>query len=196
MLTLRCTRLRHYLCDWLINYFDPLNCVLRWGEKVLSITKNDVGLIFGVQSYGQGVDLGRVRGDDEEVRNWSTQVLRVPMLRACEELLLTTNDRDDWKKLFMLYLMGTIIAHSSRPEMLYLDRVVIDECMLPRIFPRITRWDDKTISKRLDCEADFGGYGLGKVVDVIDPLTTECFNNSFASNLDLPAMVCNRNFSG
>lgn len=47
--------------------------------------------------------------------------------------------------------------------MLYLDRVVAGERMVPRLLPRIIGWDDHTITTRLEMDEEFGGYGIGEV---------------------------------
>ena len=80
---------------------------------MLSIKDTDVGLVLGVPCSGDEVKLGRdIHRDDVSSR--CAIIVKVPTLSAIENWLKSVIVRDDWKRLFTLFVIGIILAPSSR----------------------------------------------------------------------------------
>ena len=61
------------------------------------------------------VKLGRdIHRDD--ISSWCATFVKVPTLSVVENWLKSTIDINDWKRLFTLFVIGTILAPSNRPD--------------------------------------------------------------------------------
>ncbi|KAH7864603.1 hypothetical protein Vadar_031645 [Vaccinium darrowii] len=117
LLRLQCTKLDRRLCEWLVERFDPVSLCLSVFGKKLMITPLDVNHILGLPCGGERVTL---KGPLTEIHNFCVKhEVRVQgsfclnKLKETLEGMKNNYDDNDFKVLFVLYMMGTVLCPTS-----------------------------------------------------------------------------------
>ncbi|CAH9094657.1 unnamed protein product [Cuscuta epithymum] len=114
ILGLRCRTLRRSLCLWLLERFNAVRCSLEiCGEKV-PLTPRDVELVMGLAASGEDVVNS---GPDEsilELRKKYEATNRGISVRLLEERLTSPDSGEDFKRSFVLYVLGTLLCPTAR----------------------------------------------------------------------------------
>ncbi|KAL3613312.1 hypothetical protein CASFOL_042824 [Castilleja foliolosa] len=109
---------------------------------------------------------------------WNVQINN-PLLKVMREGLSERQDFDDDFKLdFVVFAVSSIIKSNhdrnvnyrfleSLYDLCYLERVEFLQIDNPRIFPVCSNWKSVDVSKRLNFERNFGGFGSGIVLNCL-----------------------------
>ncbi|VFR00939.1 unnamed protein product [Cuscuta campestris] len=114
ILGLRCRTLRRSLCLWLLERFNAVRCSLEiCGERV-PLTPRDVELVMGLAASGEDVVNS---GPDEsilELRKKYGATNCGISVRVLEERITSLDSGEDFKRSFVLYVLGTLLCPTAR----------------------------------------------------------------------------------
>ncbi|KAK6128758.1 hypothetical protein DH2020_037513 [Rehmannia glutinosa] len=114
ILNLRCRTLRRSLCLWLLEKFNTVRRSLEICGERIPLTPRDVELVMGLASSGKDVVNS---GPDEliaELRKKYNATNRGISVRLLEERLAVPEAGEDFKRSFLLYVLGTLICPTAR----------------------------------------------------------------------------------
>ncbi|GFP78822.1 methionyl-tRNA formyltransferase [Phtheirospermum japonicum] len=114
ILNLRCRTLRRSLCLWLLEKFNTVRRSLEICGERIPLTPRDVELVMGLSSSGKDVVNS---GPDEiiaELRKKYNATNRGISVRLLEERLAAPESGEDFKRSFLLYVLGTLICPTAR----------------------------------------------------------------------------------
>ncbi|KAL1531546.1 RING-type E3 ubiquitin transferase [Salvia divinorum] len=114
ILNLRCRTLRRSLCLWLLEKFNTVRRSLEICGERIPLTPQDVELVMGFASSGKDVVNS---GPDEliaELRKKYNATNRGISVRLLEERLAVPEAGEDFKRSFLLYLLGTLLCPTAR----------------------------------------------------------------------------------
>ncbi|KAJ7970533.1 E3 ubiquitin-protein ligase SIN-like [Quillaja saponaria] len=114
LLGLRCRTLRRSLCLWLLERFNTTNHSLEICNKQIPLMPKDVELVMGLSASGK--DVVNSGPDDiiADLRNSYSATNRGISVRLLEEQLAAPEAGDDFKRSFVLYALGTLLAPTAR----------------------------------------------------------------------------------
>ncbi|XP_028111023.1 uncharacterized protein LOC114309486 [Camellia sinensis] len=115
LLELKCTRLPRQLCEWLVGCFDHTSqCLFVHGKRII-ITPFDVSHILGLPCEGSIINVNGDHTDIEELSNKygvkKCGYISLSSLR--NELSNMKVDGDDFKRRFVLYILGSLLCPTS-----------------------------------------------------------------------------------
>ncbi|KAL8246944.1 hypothetical protein R6Q59_008160 [Mikania micrantha] len=116
LLELKCRTLRRSLCLWLLERFNTIRRSLEICGKRIPLSPRDVELVMGLPASGKDVVNS---GPDDLVAdlrlkyNASNRGISVKFL---EEKLGEPGAGDDFKRAFLLYVLGTLLCPTARLE--------------------------------------------------------------------------------
>lgn len=114
ILGLRCRTLRRSLCLWLLERFNTVRRSLEICGERIPLTPRDVELVMGLPASGKDVVNS---GSDElilELRKKYNATNRGISVRLLEERLAAPEAGEDFKRSFVLYVMGTLVCPTAR----------------------------------------------------------------------------------
>ncbi|CAA0843104.1 Unknown protein [Striga hermonthica] len=114
ILNLRCRTLRRSLCLWLLDKFNTVRRSLEICGERIPLTPRDVELVMGLASSGKDVVNS---GSDEliaDLRKKYNATNRGISVRLLEERLAAPEAGEDFKRSFLLYVLGTLICPTAR----------------------------------------------------------------------------------
>lgn len=114
ILGLRCRTLRRSLCLWLLERFNTVRRSLEICGERIPLTPQDVELVMGLGASGKDVVNS---GPDElitELRQKYNASNRGISVRLLEERLSVPEAGDDFKRSFVLYILGTLLCPTAR----------------------------------------------------------------------------------
>ncbi|GER33127.1 E3 ubiquitin-protein ligase, partial [Striga asiatica] len=114
ILNLRCRTLRRSLCLWLLDKFNTVRRSLEICGERIPLTPRDVELVMGLASSGKDVVNS---GPDEliaDLRKKYNATNRGISVRLLEERLAAPEAGEDFKRSFLLYVLGTLICPTAR----------------------------------------------------------------------------------
>ncbi|XP_041997673.1 uncharacterized protein LOC121747663 isoform X1 [Salvia splendens] len=114
ILNLRCRTLRRSLCLWLLEKFNTVRRSLEICGERIPLTPRDVELVMGLASSGKDVVNS---GPDEliaELRKKYNATNHGISVRLLEERLAVPEAGEDFKRSFLLYVLGTLICPTAR----------------------------------------------------------------------------------
>ncbi|KAG9135638.1 hypothetical protein Leryth_002373 [Lithospermum erythrorhizon] len=114
ILGLRCRTLRRSLCLWLLERFNTVRRTLEICGERIPLTPRDVELVMGLPSNGKDVVSS---GSDElilDLRKKYNASNRGISVRLLEERLSVPEAGDDFKRSFVLYVLGTLLCPTAR----------------------------------------------------------------------------------
>lgn len=114
ILGLRCRTLRRSLCLWLLERFNTVRRSLEICGERIPLTPQDVELVMGLGASGKDVVNS---GPDElitELRQKYNASNRGISVRLLEERLAVPEAGDDFKRSFVLYILGTLLCPTAR----------------------------------------------------------------------------------
>ncbi|KAM3306183.1 putative protein isoform X2 [Capsicum chacoense] len=114
ILGLRCRTLRRSLCLWLLERFNTVRRSLEICGERIPLTPRDVELVMGLPASGKDVVNS---GSDElilELRKRYNATNRGISVRLLEERLAAPEAGEDFKRSFVLYVMGTLLCPTAR----------------------------------------------------------------------------------
>ena len=104
LLNLNCTEVRHNLCIFLIQHFNVgFRRIEFSAQKHYPVTATDVGLIFGLPTEGQILQVTSTSSEHP-----------FGTIRACEERLLDLPVGEEFRRAFIYYACATLLAPTSR----------------------------------------------------------------------------------
>ncbi|KAL5139336.1 E3 ubiquitin-protein ligase SINA-like 10 [Glycine soja] len=114
LLGLRCRTLRRSLCLWLLERFDTTNCSLEICNVDVPLTPNDVEMVLGLSASGKEVVNSGPEDMISDLRNSYNAINHGISVRLLEEQLATAESGDDFKRSFVLYVLGTLLCPTAR----------------------------------------------------------------------------------
>ncbi|KAI5684348.1 hypothetical protein M9H77_05576 [Catharanthus roseus] len=114
ILGLRCRTLRRSLCLWLLEKFNTVRRSLEICGERIPLTPQDVELVMGLGASGKDVVNS---GPDElimELRRKYNASNRGISVRLLEERLAVPEAGEDFKRSFVLYVLGTLLCPTAR----------------------------------------------------------------------------------
>ncbi|XP_051117954.1 uncharacterized protein LOC127242450 [Andrographis paniculata] len=114
ILNLRCRTLRRSLCLWLLEKFNTVRRSLEICGERIPLSPHDVELVMGLSSSGKDVVNS---GPDEliaELRKKYNATNRGISVRLLEERLAVPEAGEDFKRSFVLYVLGTLLCPTAR----------------------------------------------------------------------------------
>uniref|UniRef100_M1BDZ2 Ubiquitin-protein ligase n=1 Tax=Solanum tuberosum TaxID=4113 RepID=M1BDZ2_SOLTU len=114
ILGLRCRTLRRSLCLWLLERFNTVRRSLEICGERIPLTPRDVELVMGLPASGKDVVNS---GSDElilQLRKRYNATNRGISVRLLEERLAAPEAGEDFKRSFVLYVMGTLLCPTAR----------------------------------------------------------------------------------
>ncbi|XP_073293800.1 uncharacterized protein [Primulina huaijiensis] len=114
ILNLRCRTLRRSLCLWLLERFNTVRRSLEICGERIPLTPRDVELVMGLASSGK--DVVNSGPDDliAELRKKYNATNRGISVRLLEERLAAPEAGEDFKRSFLLYVLGTLLCPTAR----------------------------------------------------------------------------------
>ncbi|XP_020203981.1 protein MAIN-LIKE 1 isoform X2 [Cajanus cajan] len=114
LLGLRCRTLRRSLCLWLLDRFDTTNCSLEICNVRMPLTPKDVESVLGLAASGKEVVNSGPEDLISDLRNSYNAINHGISVRLLEERLATAEAGDDFKRSFVLYVLGTLLSPTAR----------------------------------------------------------------------------------
>ncbi|XP_076911526.1 uncharacterized protein LOC143569526 [Bidens hawaiensis] len=114
LLDLKCRTLRRSLCLWLLERFNTIRRSLEICGERIPLNPRDVQLVMGLPAAGKEVVNS---GPDElvvELRQKYNASNRGISVRFLEETLSQPEAGDDFKRAFLLYVLGTLLCPTAR----------------------------------------------------------------------------------
>ncbi|KAL3844917.1 hypothetical protein ACJIZ3_002320 [Penstemon smallii] len=114
ILNLRCRTLRRSLCLWLLEKFNTVRRSLEVCGERIPLTPRDVELVMGLASSGK--DVVNSGPDDliADLRKKYNATNRGISVRLLEERLAVPEAGEDFKRSFLLYVLGTLLCPTAR----------------------------------------------------------------------------------
>lgn len=114
LLDLKCRTLRRSLCLWLLERFNTIRRSLEICGKRIPLSARDVELVMGLPSSGK--DIVNSGPDDlvADLRLKYNASNRGISVRFLEERLGEPEAGDDFKRAFLLYVLGTLLCPTAR----------------------------------------------------------------------------------
>ncbi|XP_027078993.2 uncharacterized protein [Coffea arabica] len=114
ILGLRCRTLRRSLCLWLLERFNTMRRSLEICGERIPLTPQDVELVMGLAASGK--DVVNSGPDDVilELRQKYNATNRGISVRLLEERLAAPEAGEDFKRSFVLYVLGTLLCPTAR----------------------------------------------------------------------------------
>lgn len=114
ILGLRCRTLRRSLCLWLLERFNTVRRSLEVCDERIPLTPKDVELVMGLPACGK--DVVNSGPDDSilELRQKYSASNRGISVRLLEERLASPDAGEDFRRSFVLYVLGTLLCPSAR----------------------------------------------------------------------------------
>ncbi|KAI3747795.1 hypothetical protein L6452_10451 [Arctium lappa] len=114
LLDLKCRTLRRSLCLWLLERFNTIRRSLEICGKRIPLSARDVELVMGLPSSGK--DIVNSGPDDlvADLRQKYNASNRGISVRFLEERLGEPEAGDDFKRAFLLYVLGTLLCPTAR----------------------------------------------------------------------------------
>lgn len=151
LLDLKCRTLRRSLCLWLLERFNTIRRSLEICGERIPLYPHDVELVMGLPATGK--DVVNSGPDDlvAELRQKYNASNRGISVRFLEERLGQPEAGDDFKRAFLLYVLGTLLCPTARldvsPSFLHLltDMDIIHEYnwakfLLDRLVREVSRY--------------------------------------------------------
>ncbi|KAK7391471.1 hypothetical protein VNO78_19887 [Psophocarpus tetragonolobus] len=114
LLGLRCRTLRRSLCLWLLERFDTTNCSLEICNVHVPLTPKDVETVLGLSASGKEVVNSGPEDLISDLRNSYNAKNHGISVRLLEERLATAEAGDDFKRSFVLHVLGTLLSPTAR----------------------------------------------------------------------------------
>ncbi|KAK7343916.1 hypothetical protein VNO77_13039 [Canavalia gladiata] len=114
LLGLRCRTLRRSLCLWLLERFDTANRSLEICNEHMLLTPKDVEIVMGLSASGKEVVNSGPEDLISDLRNSYNATNHGISVRLLEERLATAEAGDDFKRSFVLYVLGTLLSPTAR----------------------------------------------------------------------------------
>jgi len=114
LLGLRCRTLRRSLCLWLLERFDATNCSLEISSAHLPLTPKDVETVLGLSASGKEVVNSGPEDLISDLRSSYNAINHGISVRLLEDRLATAEAGDDFKRSFVLYVLGTLLSPTAR----------------------------------------------------------------------------------
>nr|XP_043614365.1 uncharacterized protein LOC122586441 [Erigeron canadensis] len=114
LLDLKCRTLRRSLCLWLLERFNTIRRSLEICGERIPLYPHDVELVMGLPANGK--DVVNSGPDDlvAELRQKYNASNRGISVRFLEERLAQPEGGDDFKRAFLLYVLGTLLCPTAR----------------------------------------------------------------------------------
>ena len=114
LLGLKCTRIDHNMCQWLVQNFDPDTCSLTVHGRHLRLTCEEVHVLLGIRSEGNDVQF---TGSIDAYPNIYEEVGAVKGIIPLNQLrvYLTESDGadDEFRRKFALYVLGAMLCPTT-----------------------------------------------------------------------------------
>lgn len=114
LLDLRCRTLRRNLCLWLLERFNTIRRSLEICGARIPISPRDVELVMGLPASGKDVVNSGPEDLIAELRQKYNSSNRGISVRLLEEMLATPEAGEDFKRSFLLYVLGTLLCPTAR----------------------------------------------------------------------------------
>ncbi|CAI9110607.1 OLC1v1010663C1 [Oldenlandia corymbosa var. corymbosa] len=114
LLGLRCRTLRRSLCYWLLERFNTMRRTLEICGERIPLTPHDVELVMGLAASGKDVVN---TGPDKlilELRQHYNATNQGISVRLLEERLAAPGAGEEFKRSFVLYVLGTLLCPTAR----------------------------------------------------------------------------------
>lgn len=125
ILGLRCTKLDHSLCHWLVENFDTLSCTLSVHNTSIKLSPMDVELILGLKAKGVEVDIERCTSKWNDLYNmYCDGKGKLSLLMLENQIRQEKECGDEFKIRFVLFVLGALLCPtmkvSVKPSFLHL----------------------------------------------------------------------------
>lgn len=114
LLGLRCRTLRRSLCLWLLERFDTTSCRLEICNEHIPLTPKDVEIVMGLSASGKEVVNSGPEELISDLRNIYNATNHGISVRLLEERLASVEAGDEFKRSFVLYVLGTLLSPTAR----------------------------------------------------------------------------------
>ncbi|KAI3761015.1 hypothetical protein L1987_51420 [Smallanthus sonchifolius] len=114
LLDLKCRTLRRSLCLWLLERFNTIRRSLEICGERIPLYPHDVELVMGLPASGKEVVISGPDDLVSELRQKYNASNRGISVRFLEERLGQPEAGDDFKRAFLLYVLGTLLCPTAR----------------------------------------------------------------------------------
>ncbi|CAL5415524.1 unnamed protein product [Camellia sinensis] len=115
LLNLRCTKLDHDLCEWLVQKFDPKTCSLNVHGRRLLLTELDVHKLLGIPAKGKTIELKKSSQAFPKLFEELGVVQGPIKLNALREYLTKTEGAgEEFMRIFALYMLGAFLCPTTK----------------------------------------------------------------------------------
>ncbi|CAL5383965.1 unnamed protein product [Camellia sinensis] len=126
LLNLRCTKLDHDLCEWLVQKFDPKTCSLNVHGRRLLFTELDVHKLLGIPAEGKTIELKKSSQAFPKLFEELRVVQGAIKLNALREYLTKTEGAgEEFTRIFALYILGAFLCPTTK--------VVVKQSFIPLV---------------------------------------------------------------
>lgn len=114
MLELRCGRLRQDFCETLVQQCDTKrHCIVLHGRE-FCLNPTTFSIVMGIKDGGEPVYIREEAGDIIELRaKYRTGGRGIEIAAVSERLIASESSDDDFKIMFCLFLLGTVLCPTS-----------------------------------------------------------------------------------
>ena len=111
ILGLRCTKIDHSLCHWLVENSDTLSGTLSVHNTSIKLSSMDVELILGLKAKGVEVDIERCTSKRIDLYNMYCDAKEKLSLLMLENQIQQENDcGDEFKIRFVLFVLAALLC--------------------------------------------------------------------------------------
>ncbi|KAL7219661.1 hypothetical protein ACSBR2_012678 [Camellia fascicularis] len=115
LLNLRCTKLDHDLCEWLVHKFDPKTCSLNVHGRQLLSTELDVHKLLGILAKGKTIELKKSSQKFPKLFEELGVVQGAIKLNPLREYLTKIEgDGEEFRRIFALYILGAFLCPTTK----------------------------------------------------------------------------------
>lgn len=129
MLELRCDRLRQDFCETLVQQSDTKRHCIVLHSREFCLNPTTFSIVMGIKDGGEPVYIREEAGDIIELHaKYRTSGRGIEIAAATERLIASESSDDDFKIMFSLFVLGTILCPTSASYINPMYMHVLKDC--------------------------------------------------------------------
>ncbi|XP_059598878.1 uncharacterized protein LOC109121391 isoform X2 [Vitis vinifera] len=115
LLQLRCRKIDHGLCLWLINSFNPNTYMLQLYNTCIKLSPIDVEFIMGLRARGLKIGMNKDVGHKNDLcKKYCDKKGRLPLVMLENQIREDKEGGNDFKVRFVLFVLGALLCPTMK----------------------------------------------------------------------------------
>ena len=115
LLQLRCRKIDHGLCLWLINSFNPNTYMLQLYNTCIKLSPIDVEFIMGLRARGFKIGMNKDVGHKNDLcKKYCDKKGRLPLVMLENQIREDKEGGNDFKVRFVLFVLGALLCPTMK----------------------------------------------------------------------------------